>query len=173
MSPVPPPSVRAPAAATPAADAVTRLAASLAAAPVALLTWTDGARRTLASAHGVRGAEEGLPDDFDDLAGVVAASGAPLVLRGADALRGAGSRLPDRAAGAAYAAVPVVGSDGRTEGVLAVLDREPRPWTDAMLAQLSALAVLAAGTREAAAPPTAVATWGAPQPDPALRASEE
>jgi EAL domain-containing protein (putative c-di-GMP-specific phosphodiesterase class I) len=123
----------------PAFDALTRTAARLCSAPIAMISLVDAHRQWLLSAYGLP-AEERRRED--SVCSDVVAAGAPAVVvdlaavaRYAD-LPGIGG--PDGAR--AYAAVPLTGRDGLPLGTLCVLDTRPRRFGEEDLASLADVA---------------------------------
>ncbi|MGH9139102.1 MAG: GAF domain-containing protein [Acidimicrobiales bacterium] len=131
---------------TPQFDRLTRLAARLLDAPVALLTLIDADRQYLKSAFGLPeplAAERETPLRYSICQHALAVGG-PLVVRDTSAhaeLNGhpAASELGVRA----YAGVPVTSPDGYGLGALCVLDWQPREWGDDEVGVLSDLAAIA------------------------------
>lgn len=127
-------------------DRLTRLAAELLDAPVALLTLVEPDRQFFVSSYG-------LPDEVAEaretpieysICQHVVAGGVPLIVR--DASRDL--RLVDNLAVsefgvAAYAGIPLMSPDHFAVGALCVADMVPRDWTDDKLAILADLAAIA------------------------------
>lgn len=124
-------------------DRLTRLAAELLDAPVALLTLVEEDRQFFVSSHGL---EEPLRSsrqtslDYSICQHTVAA-GRPLVI--GDARRDSrvdGNLAVTELGVAAYAGMPLTTPDGYTVGALCVIDFGPRDWTDDKLAMLADVA---------------------------------
>ena len=124
-------------------DRLTRLAAQLLGAPVALLTLVDADRQFFLSAFGlpepVRSARQ-TPLDYS-ICQYAVASGCPLIIDDArrdpliahnPAVTGLGVT--------AYAGIPLFASKGQSVGTLCVVDFVPRTWVDDQLALLTDLA---------------------------------
>jgi GAF domain-containing protein len=126
-------------------DRLTRLAAELLDAPVALLTLVEEDRQFFVSSHGL---DEPLrstrqtPLEYSICQHTVA-GGRPLVIGDARRdLRLDGNLAVTELGVAAYAGMPLVTPDGQAVGTLCVVDFVPRDWTDDKLAILADLAAI-------------------------------
>jgi GAF domain-containing protein len=126
-------------------DRLTRLAADLLEAPVALLTLVDSDRQLFASSHGLpeplRSAGETSLDY--SICQYTVLTRRPVVI--GDTARDprlAGSLAVVELGVAAYAGMPLVTPDGYPVGALCVVDFVPRDWTDDKLAVLADLAAI-------------------------------
>lgn len=127
-------------------DRLTRLAAELLEAPIAILTLIDADRQFFVSSHGLsepfRSARE-TPLEYSFCQYAVA-SGRPLIVGNAVS----DPRLQDHRAVVelgvvAYAGIPLTTAEGHTIGTFCVLDLVARDWTDDKLAVLADLAAIA------------------------------
>ena len=120
-------------------DALTRLAAKLCAAPIALVGVTDGRREWVAGACGIA-ADEPF-EDFTFCRHAIAGEGLFEVPDAASDARFAQSPLVSGPAAIRFfAGIPLRPPDGAPSGVLAVFDRRPRRLTGRQHAALSATA---------------------------------
>jgi GAF domain-containing protein len=124
-------------------DRLTRLAAELLDAPVALLTLVEDDRQFFVSSHGLGEplrSNRQTSLDYSICQHTVAA-GRPVVIGDARQDPRVDSNLAVTTLGvAAYAGIPLVTPDGYTVGALCVIDFGPRDWTDDKLAMLSDVA---------------------------------
>lgn len=126
-------------------DRLTRLAAHLLGAPVALLTLVDSDREFFVSSFGLddqaRLARE-TPIE-NSLCKKVVATGRPVIVPDFSARADLMDHPSARDHGVrAYAAMPLVSSDRWAVGTLCVIDFVPRDWTDDQLANLDMLACI-------------------------------
>ena len=132
-------------------DRLTRMAARLLCAPMALVTLIDADRQWFKSAHGL---PEPLATDRQtalaySVCQYVVAAGRPLTID--DALADTTYRRHPAVVDfgiRSYAGMPLFSPDGLPVGALCVLDVQPRSWTDEDLLNLEDLAAIA--TREIA-----------------------
>lgn len=130
-------------------DRLSRLAAALLHAPVALVSLVDSDRQFFKSCVGLPepwGSRRETPLSHSACR-LAVESGSPLLVRDArehPALRN--TPVTDEFGVVAYAGVPLVTGVGEVLGTLCVIDWEPRDWTDAEVAALTELA--AAAVRE-------------------------
>ncbi|HVA76219.1 MAG TPA: GAF domain-containing protein [Acidimicrobiales bacterium] len=127
-------------------DRLTRLAAELLEAPVALLTLVEPDRQFFVSSYG-------LPDDIAQarqtpieysICQHVVTGGMPLIVPDAALdLRLDGNLAVVEMGVASYAGIPLKSPDHFAVGALCVLDFIPRDWTDDKLAVLADLAAIA------------------------------
>jgi GAF domain-containing protein len=126
-------------------DRLTRLAAELLEAPVALLTLVEEDRQFFVSSHGVgeplRSTRQ-TPIDYS-ICQLTVAGGRPLVIGDTrHDIRSAGNLAVIEFGVAAYAGMPLITPDGHAVGTLCVIDFVPRDWTDDGLAILADLAAV-------------------------------
>jgi GAF domain-containing protein len=129
----------------PGLDRLTRLAADLLEAPVALLTLVDFDRQLFICSHG-------LPEPIHSarqtplrysLCQYAVAVGCPLVVDNvADHALLASHAAVTELGVAAYAGIPIISPDEWAIGALCVIDFTPRDWTDDQLANLNTLATV-------------------------------
>jgi GAF domain-containing protein len=124
-------------------DRLTRLAAHLLGAPIALLTLVDSDREFFVSSYGLdessRSTRE-MPLE-DSLCPQAVASGRPLIVADFATHPGLADHPAAKEFGIrAYAGIPLITPDYWAVGVLCVLDVVPRDWTDDQLANLDMLA---------------------------------
>lgn len=124
-------------------DRLTRLAAQLLDAPLALLTLVEADRQFFVSSHGLPEplrSDRQTPIEYSICQFAVAA-GRPLVVPDTSAaLFLAGHPAVTEYGIASYAGVPLVTPDGWAVGALCVMDVAPRDWNDDQLANLALLA---------------------------------
>jgi GAF domain-containing protein len=126
-------------------DRLTRLAAELLDAPVALLTLVEEDRAFFVSSHGVG---EPMRSDRQSPLGysicqLTVAAGRPLVIGDARSdIRSAGNLSVIEFGVGAYAGMPLITPEGHAVGTLCVIDFVPRDWTDDGLAILADLAAV-------------------------------
>jgi GAF domain-containing protein len=127
-------------------DRLTRLAAKIIQAPIALVTLVDGDRQFFKSAVGVPEpwkSRRGTPLTHSFCKHVVATA-RELVVGDARAHPVLCGNMAVKDLGiVAYAGVPLVTSDGHALGSLCVIDSKPREWTDDNLEILRELAAIA------------------------------
>jgi two-component system, cell cycle sensor histidine kinase and response regulator CckA len=126
-----------------ALDRLTRLAARVLRVPISLISLPAGDSMLFKSASGLPSSIAGMAVPLDaTLCRVPLETGEPLVLQDASGDPRVRPGSPAAMLGArAYAAVPLCRSGGEKVGVFAVVDTEPRAWTDVemeMLRDLSA-----------------------------------
>lgn len=121
-------------------DRLTRLAANLLAAPVALVSLVDAHRQFFKSSFGLPLRETPLSHSFCKQ---VVRDGTPLVVHDArhDA-RVADNPAIDELGVQAYLGVPLVTAQGHTLGALCTIDHQPRRWTERDAEILGELAAL-------------------------------
>lgn len=151
-------------------DQVTRLAAKLLHAPMAMISLVDDQRQFLKSSLG-------LPDPWasrrempltHSFCWLVVATGEPLAIADAREYPLVADSPATREVGiVAYAGVPLRGPGGHVLGALAVMDPQPHPWTDRDLEILQDLTALLASQLERRPSATSLPP---PEPDPAVRA---
>ena len=127
-------------------DRLTRLAADLLSAPVALLTLIEPDRQFFVSSYGLPEALQAARQSTLEysICQYVVAAGRPLILNDTSRDPRLGGHLAVTELGvAAYAGIPLITTDGHAAGALAVLDFVARDWTDDKLAILANLAVIA------------------------------
>jgi GAF domain-containing protein len=125
---------------------LTRLAAGLLSAPIAVLTLVDADRQLFLSSWG-------LPEPFRSarqtaleysICQYVVAAGRPLILNDTSRdARLAGHLAVTELGIVAYAGMPIMTGDGYVTGTFAAMDFTTRDWTDDMLAVLANLANIA------------------------------
>jgi PAS domain S-box-containing protein len=124
-------------------DRLTRLAATLFATPIALISFVGGDRQFFKSSFGLSGPCASRRQSSLDysICKYVAATSAPLVVPDAtrDPLLCTHPAVTELGVGA-YAAAPLITSDGKCLGTFCVIDAEPRSWTEQQVAMLHDLA---------------------------------
>jgi len=124
-------------------DRLTRLAATLFATPIALISFVGGDRQFFKSSFGLSGPWASRRQSSLDysICKYVAATSAPLVVPDAtrDPLLCTHPAVTELGVGA-YAAAPLITSDGKCLGTFCVIDAEPRSWTEQQVAMLHDLA---------------------------------
>ena len=124
-------------------DRLTRLAAHLLGAPIALLTLVDSDREFFVSSYGLSEASRSsreLPLE-ESLCPQAVATGKPLIVPDFAARPDLADHPATKEFGIrAYAGIPLITPDHWSVGVLCVLDVVPRDWTDDQLANLDMLA---------------------------------
>jgi len=126
-------------------DRLTRLAAELLEAPVALLTLLDADRQILVSSHGLGDAARSIRQTALDwsICQYTVARGRPLIIGDtADAPYLETNRTVAEFGVRAYAGCPLVTLQGHCVGALCVVDFAPRDWTHDRLAMLADLAAI-------------------------------
>ena len=124
-------------------DRLTRLAAQLLGAPVAVLTLVDDDREFFVSTYGLDGhawSTREMPLE-KSLCRTVVGTGRPLIVPDMSASPYLENHPAVKQLGVkAYAAMPLVTSERWAVGTLCVIDFAPRDWTDDQLANLDMLA---------------------------------
>jgi GAF domain-containing protein len=126
-------------------DRLTKLAAGLLDAPIALLTLVDGDRVVFVSTDGLGEWRRPLSEVplASSICQYVVLTGRPLIVGDiAQHPSLARSPLVGQLGVRAYAGIPLVTSEQWTVGTLCVLDIARRDWTDDQLAQLAGLAAI-------------------------------
>lgn len=127
-------------------DRLTRLAAELLEAPVALMTLVEADRQFFVSSYGLPEplcSARQTPLEYSLCQHVVAGEGPLIVCDAASEPRLAGNLAVAELGVAAYAGMPLVAGDHHVVGALCVADFVPRDWTDDRLAILADLAAIA------------------------------
>jgi GAF domain-containing protein len=129
----------------PSLERLTRLAADLLEAPVALLTLVDEGRQLFIGSHGlpepIHSARQ-TPLQYSVCQYAVAAGGPLVVGDVGDHPFLANHAAVTELGVAAYAGIPITGPDEWAIGALCVIDFSPRDWTDDQLANLNTLAMV-------------------------------
>jgi GAF domain-containing protein len=129
----------------PGLDRLTRLAADLLEAPVALLTLVDFDRQLFICSHGLpeplHSARQ-TPLGYSICQYAVAVGGPLVVANAANHLLLASHAAVSELGVAAYAGIPIVSPDEAGIGALCVIDFTPRDWTGDQLANLNTLATV-------------------------------